>query len=494
MKSFAEAFFQYFGARVQVEAGELVVDLPPELDEVFGKERLYLVFPQAEGQGRELSPHEDLLVYGSRIFDRMLGLLAGRGEAAYLPFPQRVSVEQHLPLPLHNCRLLENEIGVRQDQFYIFNFRASYLSDEKLERFIAIGLDHEGRPAPDTQQMLAQFEAQELALDGPVSVKTRPLDQMLEIAGEMARQQVSAEVAELEAVIKPRLEKVLLRLSSYYRRLSDEVNTGDPGQDETVRAELQQELKLKIAEELERHRLRVTIEPISYAVAVIPFAHYRLRLATPNTEQEIDLARNLYTGQIEQFSCFYCRQPLDHLALCERAHPVHAHCLEHCRQCGRDICRGCGIQSCAICQAVACVDCRAACNYCERWLCAQHVQSCAICDQPYCSDHGLRCRRCNQNYCHKCGAGGECLTCRQALAAPPLEVVNLPAIAGLRPEQYRWRQAENKLYVVYLGQRRLPSFIPAWLGGQVVVVVNRAGELVYWDRHGLLKRILERRM
>jgi hypothetical protein len=65
--------------------------------------------------------------------------------------------------------------------------------------------------------------------------------------------------------------------------------------------------------------------------------------------------------------------------------------------------------------------------------------------------------------------------------------VSLPAIAGLRPEQYRWRQAENKLYAVYLGQRRLPSFIPAWLGGQVVVVVNRAGEPVYWDRRGLLK-------
>ncbi|MCI0532482.1 MAG: hypothetical protein L0Y74_11160 [candidate division Zixibacteria bacterium] len=133
MKSFAETFFQHFGASVQAQADELVVDLPPELVEVFGKARLYLVFPQAQGQPGELSPQEDLLVYGSRTFERMLGLLAGRGEAAYLHFPGRVSAAQVPALPLHNCRLLESDVDTSQDQFYIFNFRTTYISDEKHE-------------------------------------------------------------------------------------------------------------------------------------------------------------------------------------------------------------------------------------------------------------------------------------------------------------------------------------------------------------------------
>ena len=64
MKSFAETFFKSFGAQVSPQADELVVDLPPDLANTFGKSRLYLVFPQGTSQGepRELSPTEDLLL------------------------------------------------------------------------------------------------------------------------------------------------------------------------------------------------------------------------------------------------------------------------------------------------------------------------------------------------------------------------------------------------------------------------------------------------
>jgi hypothetical protein len=491
MKSFAETFFKHFGVRVETQADELIVDLSPELAGVFGKARLYLVFPQAQGQPRELSPHEDLMSYGSRTFDRMLGLLAGRGEAAHLCFPERVPVSQAPPLPLHNCQLLESEVNVGRDQFYVFNFRATYVSDEKQETFVTVTLDAQGQPAPDTQQMLVQLDGLALAPEAPISMKSAVLRRMIEAAGEAARQQVGLEAARLEEAIKPRLERVLLRLASYYRRLMAEVDTGDPGQDETVRAELQEDLHRKIADELERHRLRVTLSPISYAVAVIPFAHYQLRLATRQTQQELQLARNLHTGQIEHFRCFGCREPLDHLALCEREHPVHAHCLSPCQQCGRDICRGCGIQACALCGSLACVDCIAACAQCQRWLCARHIQSCAICEQPYCPDHGFRCRRCHQSYCRQCEAAGECQTCRQAVLAPEIEAVTLPPTPGLRPERYRWQQAQNKRFSIYIGRSQTPTFIRPLLGQEAVVVVNQAGEVVYWDKRGVWRQFFK---
>ena len=78
MKSFAENFFRHFGAQVEPQGDELIVHLLPDLAEVFGKPRLYLVFAE-RGKTRDLSPVEDLLVYGSRTFDRMLTLLQDRG-------------------------------------------------------------------------------------------------------------------------------------------------------------------------------------------------------------------------------------------------------------------------------------------------------------------------------------------------------------------------------------------------------------------------------
>ena len=117
MKSFAEAFFRSFGARIEPQGEEWVVDLPPELAETFGKVRLYLVFSQAQAEPRQLSPTEDLLVYGSRTFDRMLALLEGRGEATWLRLSGRAEPagSNSFPLPLHNCRAEQIQTHLRQD-------------------------------------------------------------------------------------------------------------------------------------------------------------------------------------------------------------------------------------------------------------------------------------------------------------------------------------------------------------------------------------------
>ena len=91
MRSFAESFFTRFGAATYPLDDELVVDLPPDLAAIFGKARLYLVFADNQSEPRELSPVEDLLIYGSRTFDQMIGLLAGRGEATQLALPTQVA-------------------------------------------------------------------------------------------------------------------------------------------------------------------------------------------------------------------------------------------------------------------------------------------------------------------------------------------------------------------------------------------------------------------
>lgn len=485
MRSFAETFFTRFGAKVYPLEAELVVDLPPELAATFGQPRLYLVFAdQTQAEPRELSPTEDLLVYGSRTFEQMLGLLAGRGEVMQLILPGQVPLgpdDQPLfSLRLHNCRLLDSRSRTQAEPFYIFNFRAVYRSDEKQEEFITLSLDAQGRPHPATLSAVAALESFQPP-SPPLSPDRETLQRLLDKAAGLARQQAEARAAELEQALQARLHKTLLRLTTFYRRLAAEVNTDDPAQAEAVHADLQRDLTRKIADELESHRLRITLTPLSYALALTPLAHYELALATRHTQQKLAVVQNLHTGQMEHFDCRHCGQPVDPLALCERGHAVCPSCLDSCHHCQHDICRACGIQACASCHKLVCRRCTAVCAYCDRWLCAAHIAACAGCGHNFCTGHALSCRCCGQTYCQQCGQSGTCQTCHLALMSEPLAAAHVPAIAGVKPERYRWGRAENRAGVIYIGRNKGLD-VGSLVGGYPVIVTDSSGQVLHWRK------------
>lgn len=541
MRAFAEAFFTRFGARTFNLNDELVVDLPTDLADCFGKPRLYLVFTK-DTVDRELSPVEDLLVYGSRVFDQMMALLEGRGEETQLCLPTHFLVDtpQALPLPMHNCQVVESQVHTDDARYYIFNFRTVYLSDEKQEDFITIVLDSQGHHRPDKVDELTNGDTF-CTLAHPLSIAPVTLRRMLDRTGEIAREHAYDRAADLEIAAWPRLEKALLRLSTFYGRLSEEVDSGDPTQDVTTRAELKRELTRKINDELERHRLHVTLFPISYAVALIPTAQYRLTLTTRHTQQALELDQDLHTGHLESCLCFHCQKPIEQLALCDRGkHPVHPECLATCFRCDRDVCQTCDIQPCAICGKPVCFDCMVICTQCDQWLCPEqvadcptcgepvcercsascaicnislcnrhlssclvcgvqicaehswpchvcgrescetHADLCPVCGEPYCTDHRIRCQSCGQGCCTKCGVDKTCDTCRQALDSPTVPDAMIPRVPGIRTGAYSWKRAKNREHAIYLGRRRL---------GRAVIVTDRAGRPVHHHKTGLLRTI-----
>ena len=275
IQSFAEAFFAHFGAQVNAHTDELVVDLPPQLAAHFNKTRLYLVFPTVQGKPRQLSPHEDLLVYGSRTFDLMLTLLNGQGETARLAYPRQVSVMLKAALGPSlrqpQFRLVETLVERQQNWYQIFNFRITYRSDEKEEIFETVVLDAKGHPNPQVETLLQHLPPLSQPPEVPAAFEPQP-----EQATDVIRQRANRHTVELQQQIKARLEKVLLRLNGFYQRLMAEVDTGQPEQDEQVRIDLQHELNRKIADELARHQLHISITPISTAVALLPSIDYRL--------------------------------------------------------------------------------------------------------------------------------------------------------------------------------------------------------------------------
>lgn len=280
MRAFAEAFFTHFGAPIEAGPDELIVELPDPLAAHFGRPRLYLVLPTGHDKPRDLSPHEDVLVYGSRIFERMLALLDGQGELARLAYPRQVAVtlatELKPSLRRPVFRLVETAVDRRQPWVQIFNFRVTYRSDEKEEMFETIVLDANGRPDPAAEALIRSTAP---LADPPGLLPD--LEPQPEQAAALMRQRAAGHAAELQQSMQARLEKVLLRLTGFYRRLMAEIDAGQPDQDEQARADLQQELDRKIADELERHQLNLTLTPISMAVALLPSVHYRLAIDDP---------------------------------------------------------------------------------------------------------------------------------------------------------------------------------------------------------------------
>ena len=491
MRLFADAFFTHFGASVYPDEDELLVDLPPDLAAVFGKSRLYLVFsgPSDVEQPRRLSSDEDLLVYGSRTFDLMFSFLAKRGLMTQFQLPNRLADDtpEDLPaqLPLHNCRLTQTEVETGEEPFYLFNFRLVYAADQRREEILTVPLNAAGEYNPG----LASLPIADLV---PVAAEAfRPvapddLTTYLKTASSIARKHAEKQTPDIQAQSRTHLHRNLRRLTAFYQRLIDEVNTGDPEADETARLDLKEDLKRKAADELESHRLEITITPISYALALLPLRRYRVGLTTSHSQLTVSIDQNLYSGQIESPRCHHSQERLEALAVCDRGHLVQLAYLKVCTQCGQSVCERCGIAPCAVSGDLVCANCTQACPHCERWISASQVGECTACGEPICVDCAGICVTCGMSQCPRphCGGAqptGECATCGVVFAETAISAPEIPPSSGINPARYQWRTAENPGFRIYAGQ--------SWLWGGVLLVCDKQGQLLQKRRLGLLRHL-----
>lgn len=313
MRAFAEAFFAEFDAEVHPDGEDMLVILPPELTEAFGKPRLYLTFAdEVAGQEQELSPEEDLFAYGSRTFDVMLSLLAGRGEKTHLRLPPTQSTDLDLSLafvPRRNPpQVEETTFDVAEELFFAFHFRVEYLWAEKEEDFVTVVLDETGAYRPDKFAGLLDGKVPR-SVDLPFQVEAETLRQQFERAGAIVQARVENRAKALQSDIEVRLGKIARRLDTFYGRMMAELDTSDADKDRAARADLQADRDRKLADEAERHRLQITVTPVSHALMLIPMARHMLRVANSSDTDKahtLELRRDLASGQVELYRCLEC--------------------------------------------------------------------------------------------------------------------------------------------------------------------------------------------
>jgi hypothetical protein len=79
------------------------------------------------------------------------------------------------------------------------------------------------------------------------------------------------------------------------------------------------------------------------------------------------------------------------------------------------------------------------------------------------------------------------------MIAPAVEPETVPAIAGLYASRYSWQRAENEQFQIYIGYQVRPGFLVTLLGRrQIILVTNKAGEIIYERRRGWWERLLKR--
>lgn len=421
LHQFALDFFTFFGATVTRQGRKadspLNIDLPPSLAGHFGRPSLALCFHQ-----QELRPGLDLMTQGSRIFDRMVAYLEERGAMTHLRLPVRHPGSEELLRAVRPTNVAITGLRMEEGQqlLFVFNWRITYRADDKREELYTVVLDENGTRLPLVAQAgagSAGAEAIDLdplyadALPPPSeqSVEGQPLPPRLPPMTQLARLAESARKYAIyhadvrcvshEAEILPRLYKTLNRLTVYYQQQIEETyEAHDPTGEK--RQALEEDLRRKVAEEVENHRLRVEVKLVSYAILQIPVATASLTLNDGKRETTVRIDLNRYSGTLQRPRCYACGEETTALAIDHSGHVTCDQCIHQCATCLEVVCTRCGVAPCPACGKENCDTCGHSCWACGERACTEHISTCPVCGDEVCHHCQVECAHCGVRQCY----------------------------------------------------------------------------------------------
>jgi hypothetical protein len=416
LQQFTLDFFTFFGASITREGRKKQspyrIDLPADLASHFGRSTLQLCFEQ-----QSLLPGLDLVTPGSRVFDRMMLYLENRGAMSYLRLPARHRGSEELLRAVRpvNAAIAGLRLQEQHRLLFVFNWRITYRADDKREELYTVVLDENGnllpQPMPDEadavlalDQLYADAEPvpPETGEDGqPRPASLPPMTHLVRLA-EAARKYAiyHADVRCLahEAEILPRLYKVLNRLTGYYQQQMEETYDAHDTTGEKRQA-LEEDLRRKIAEEVENHRLRVEVKLISYALIQTPVATADLTLSDGQREIPVQIRLDRYVGTLQRPTCHACQRETATLAVDRHGHITCDDCLHQCATCQEIVCERCGVAPCPVCAQENCDSCGRLCWACGERACQAHASECPVCGDEVCYSCQAECAHCGVRQC-----------------------------------------------------------------------------------------------
>lgn len=315
-------------------------------------------------------------------------------------------------LSLPNGRLGAKRNAVEQaalHHYLRFNFKVTFISDEKQEQIISVVMDVQGGHAVrDTEvlQRLVSYETEpafpDLAVAQPRwqragdALAPATLEALLPRVQAAAEAELAGRLAALQARMGRFLELDEARIEDYYNSLERDLKQR-LARAETVEEERRRDIESKIealhaernaklADIQARYHLRVELELINVLLVVQP----KVLLPVEIGNRRVTITRlavwDPLVHRLEPMVCDRCGEPGDELHLCTGGHLAHRRCLApHCIDCNREYCQLCADQvlACVVCDQPVCRASLQLCPSCGRGTCAEHQRLCHEADgQP----------------------------------------------------------------------------------------------------------------
>ncbi len=415
MRTFVKKFFEVHQSRISESEQGLTVSLPEELRPHFGQDTIELVFDP-----RDVDEKSELVTHGSYILNTIYHLLQDRGGKIV----SRLE-EKHKPTreELEKRVLIENgrvrSVKVKKEKVVdiLFNFKVSYLSDEKLEDIFTLGVDTHGSVFDAglyyTDQVMN--DVQPLSQKGNIELSRKDLEIQFRACLKSASDRAQEYGKSLQNDILKRLHRNVARIKGYYTAQIQELHRNQPSYEEK-RLHLERELDHKLKEEIHNHKLRIVLKLLSYHIIERPEVRLAVKLVpdTLKTEISMDMVYDPYSDEIDFGSCPVCRNNMEKIIVSDDGRIGCSHCTFICASCRKLSSDMPHAAACVVCRESLCGRCQTECSSCHQPVCESHqhvcsigsemicdncLKSCGICRKELCTDHTFLCHATHETLC-----------------------------------------------------------------------------------------------
>ena len=416
MKEFVKKYFQAHSAELSDHDGHLQVTLTPELQEVFKQNELRLVFDV-----NDVDESSELVTHGSFVLNSIYQQLQPRGEKVVSQLEQRLKPtlsRLRRQIVVRNAAIASITPVIAHNQDLIFNFKISYVSDERNEEIRSVGIDRHGAAFDpeqyyfdkDRRPVLASRSRKEFRL--PRSRIELLYKQCLKETAQAAKVQAT----QLQDEVLKRLHNSITRIKGYYESQISELNDSNPSY-ESRRLVLDREFRHKLTEEINNHRIRIILKLLSYQVIERTDSDVTISIRCPDGHViEVFTSFDTFTGLLSLGNCMECGSKQEEIVVA-RGHTVGCPtCVFECAGCHEPVAELQRRALCHCCEKPVCPTCVLICTDCHKAVCPEDMLSCAvgreltcracaepcgICGDSLCKDHAFHCAKTREPICHK---------------------------------------------------------------------------------------------
>ncbi|NUM81116.1 hypothetical protein HUU42_09945 [bacterium] len=403
MKPFVRKFFEINQSAVDDHDSHLSVALSDELKEVFGQDALKLVF-----EAEDVNEDAELVTHGSYVLNTIYNLLQDRGvkivsKLAEQNKPTKERIDQLLRID--NGDVISMKLKKDRAVDVVFNFKVTFLSDEKSEELFSIGIDQRNTVfdagAYYTNDVLSN-SLTSLSQKGAIEISRKDIELQFRQCLKAVSQRAQDQGKLLQNDIHKRLHHNVSRIKGFYTAQMQELHRNQPSYEEK-RMVLQRELDHKLKEEINNHKLRIVIKLLSYHVIERAETDVMLKLKPNHLDMELELpvVFDHYTGEIDYGPCPGCRLEMDKIILSSNGKIGCSHCIFTCKACKKTYTDTSKALNCHICDAAICHDCAITCSQCGHASCDEHSHACDIGHEIMCDQCLTTCTECGKKLCEE---------------------------------------------------------------------------------------------